>query len=160
MWRAWHWESIKVVELLLPARARVVASSRFAVRLLLGCVAQPPAAACGVGVRLGGSGSWSPAPALIRRLVLPLQGLPVPGQNEPADPSDDCLRASGGRVAGGGLGLRGRGAPRPGPPARSAQASADRKQARIVRCRGQHRRTCSPSARTTRKIKTWLNYEL
>ncbi len=45
------------------------------------------------------------------------------GQNEPADPSDDCVGASGRLMAGGGLGLRG--APRPGRPALS-QASADR----------------------------------
>ncbi len=38
------------------ARAHVTAWSCFAVRLLLGCLAWPPATACGMGVHLGGHG--------------------------------------------------------------------------------------------------------
>jgi hypothetical protein len=68
--------------------------------LLLGCVARQPATACGVGVHLGGHGG----------------GERLRGQNEPADPSDDGLGASGGRVGGdGGWGARAAGRTSTGP---------------------------------------------
>jgi hypothetical protein len=53
-------------------------------RLLLGCAAQPPATACGVGMHLGGHGGR-------QRLR---------GAKRTADPSDDGLGASGGWGAG------------------------------------------------------------
>jgi hypothetical protein len=96
--------------------------------LPLGCVARTPAMACGVGVHLAGHGGGE----RLRR------------QNEPADPSDDGLEASGRRVAGGGLGQRG--APRPGRPALSAQASADRPARRPRRCASIGRRRTRPRA--------------
>ena len=74
------------------------------------------------------------------------------GKTEPADPSDDGLGASGAQLAGGGLGLPG--APRPGRPALSAQASAGRPARRSCSCtcssgRGRTRLR-SPSARRAR----------
>ncbi len=109
-----------------------------AVRLLLGSVAQPAATACGVGVHLGGHGG----------------GERLRGENEPADPSDDCLEARvGGRVAGGGLRLRG--APRPERPALSAQASADLSGSRPRSCTRSDGSCRTPSLRpSTRRART------
>ena len=90
-------------------RARVTASSCFAVRLLLGCVARQPATACGMGLHLGGNGG----------------GERLQGQNEPADPSDDCLGASGMRLR-----MEGRGC---GAYLDRGDQRYQRKQARIVR---------------------------
>jgi hypothetical protein len=99
-------------------RAHVAVWPCFAARLLLGCAAQPRATSCGMGVHLGGHGGR-------QRLW---------GQNELADPSDDCLGASGGG------GLRLRGVPRTGRPALSPQASADRPARSPRRCTDSGRR--------------------